>query len=151
MIADKIKNIGNYEQLKKYEKDVNSFLKRLESENLPDGRYDIDGDNIFALVQRYTTKPKSEGLMEAHEKYADLQCILKGREYIYVDYAEDLKITDDRRPEGDIFFFELRPDKGGSLLEAGCFGYYAPTDAHMPCITADEPSEIEKVVFKILV
>lgn len=150
MIADKLSNLNTYAQLAPYEADIRAFLKKMD-EHIPDGRYDLRGDELFALVQRYNSKPKEGALMESHKLYADLQYIYSGKEWIYVDYADELVACDDRTPTSDIIFYEVRPDKGGSLLSAGMFGYYAPQDAHMPCIMADGPEAIEKVVFKIRV
>jgi YhcH/YjgK/YiaL family protein len=44
------------------------------------GRHEIDGDDVFALVQRYTTKPIEERVFESHRKYIDIQYVLQGRE-----------------------------------------------------------------------
>ncbi|NDG71800.1 MAG: DUF386 domain-containing protein, partial [Proteobacteria bacterium] len=46
------------------------------------GRYEIDGDRVFALVQKYTTKPVESALYEAHRRYSDIQFIFSGRETI---------------------------------------------------------------------
>ena len=52
MIADKIENLSAYPQLAVYEADIMGFLDKMKRENLPDGRYDLRGDELFALVQR---------------------------------------------------------------------------------------------------
>ena len=150
MIADKISNLGTYPELAKYEADILGFLEKM-NDDLPDGRYDLRGDELFALVQRYETRPEEGARMESHKLYADLQYIHKGREWIYVDFADELTVYEDRTPGADILFYEVRPNKGGNLLTSGMFGYYAPQDAHMPCIMVDGPEKGEKVVFKIRV
>lgn len=150
MIADKLSDLGKYPQLAPFEQDIRAFLGRMD-EGLPDGRYDLRGDALFALVQRYDSKPKEGARMESHRLYADLQYIYSGKEWIYFDFSDELTVSEDRTPESDILFYEVRPDKGGTLLSAGMFGYYAPQDAHMPCIMADAPESVEKVVFKIRV
>lgn len=150
MITDKLKNLSNYPQLAKYEKDIIEFVERLNKESLAEGKYELKGEELFALVQRYETKEKAGARMESHVKYADLQYINKGEEIIYYDTAEDLTVVEDRRPDADILFYEIQEDKGGIVLSPGMFGYYAPVDAHMPCIKSKEVMEVEKVVFKIL-
>lgn len=147
MIADKLSNLSRYPELAPYAQDILDFLKKMDT--LPDGRYDLRGDDLFALIQRYSSKPREGARMESHKLYADLQYIHSGKEWIYWDFADELEVFDDRTPGSDILFYEVRPDKGGSLLSAGMFGYYAPQDAHMPCIMVDSPEAIEKVVFKI--
>jgi YhcH/YjgK/YiaL family protein len=37
------------------------------------------------------------------------------------------------------------------LLDAGMFAVFFPEDAHMPCILADGPEAVKKVVIKIAV
>lgn len=150
MIADKLSNLKTYPELSGYEADILAFLEKMK-QNIPDGRYDLRGDELFALVQRYETKPLEGAKMESHKRYADLQYIYSGKEWIYVDFADELTVCDDRTPAADILFYEVRPNKGGNLLSSGMFGYYGPQDAHMPCIMVDGPEKVEKVVFKIRV
>lgn len=150
MISDKLSNLHTYPELAKYEADILGFVEKMK-DHPADGRYDLRGDELFALVQRYETKPLEGALMESHKLYADLQYIYTGKEWIYVDFADELTACDDRTPASDILFYENRPNKGGSLLSAGMFGYYAPQDAHMPCIQVDGPEKVEKIVFKIRV
>jgi YhcH/YjgK/YiaL family protein len=47
---------------------------------LPDGRYEIDGDNIFAMVQSATTVEAKSKNFEAHQQYVDVQMVLQGCE-----------------------------------------------------------------------
>lgn len=157
MIIDMLKNLCNYPQFTKYTDTITEFVKRVET-GLPDGRYDLDGNKLFALVQHYTTKPASEGRFEAHEKYADLQYIVSGREYIYSDYTDNLEIEEDCRPNSDIFFLKsanasdssCMAEYSCSLIRSGTFGYYAPSDAHMPGIQVGAESTNCKIVFKFL-
>ena len=57
------------------------YLQTLEA-GCPNGRYELDGDRVYCLVQRYRTKPLEQATFEAHRKYADVQCLLAGRETI---------------------------------------------------------------------
>ena len=148
MIIDRIKNIQNYSQLIDVEPFITAFLKRMEQETLPDGKYELQGDKLFAIVQRYKTHEKSEALMESHRKYADLQYICHGEEMIFYDVQEELEM--DGAYKADIIFYKRKPDRGGILLSEGMFGYFAPQDAHMPCITGTNQSFVTKIVFKIL-
>ena len=56
MILDSIKNISRYENLNIDFKAIVKFIDRVTNENLDNGRYDIKGDKLFALVQSYETK-----------------------------------------------------------------------------------------------
>ncbi|MCD7745181.1 MAG: YhcH/YjgK/YiaL family protein [Lachnospiraceae bacterium] len=148
MIVDKISNLSFYPLLAKHEEKIREFIGRLDMENLPEGRYELT-DEMFALVQRYTTKPMEGARMESHKVYGDIQYIHQGEEIIYVDFTDELAVEEDQTPGADILFYKNREPLGGNLLKPGMFGFYAPQDAHMPCITAQEPCEIVKVVFKV--
>ena len=56
MIADYADKLNTYEEFKDYADMVQQFIKKQKEENLPEGRYDLK-NGIFALVQKYTTKP----------------------------------------------------------------------------------------------
>lgn len=148
MIADYGKNIYRYKEFEGMTDVIMGFVKRCEKESLEDGRYDLE-KGIFALVQTCRTKTKEGARMESHKLYSDLQYIMEGTELIYWENTDNLKVFDDRTPESDIIFYECGTDKGYTLLEKGMFGYYAPADAHMPCIMVEEPAETKKIVFKI--
>ena len=76
MIADYADKLNSYEEFKDYADMVQQFIKRQKEENLPEGRYDLE-NGIFALVQKYTTKPLEGAQMESHKKYCDLQYIVE--------------------------------------------------------------------------
>ena len=149
MIFDKIENLDRYREFAEYGKLIRDFIKQDKSEHLAEGRYKLDGENLFALVQTYETKDKDDAQMESHRKYADLQFMEEGEERIYVDFADELEVEEDRTPIQDILFYKKAGDHGFNILTEGTFGYYAPQDAHMPCIKNKEKQNVRKIVFKI--
>ena len=52
------------------------FLSRINPKDCQDGHYDLP-DGVFANIQTYMPKPKSEGTFEAHRKYIDIQYIIE--------------------------------------------------------------------------
>ena len=44
------------------------------------GKYPVDGENVLAIVNEYTTKPVSECDPESHRDYADIQIMVAGAE-----------------------------------------------------------------------
>ena len=125
MIKDNLKNAESYHKLGEGFKKGFEFLKNTDMKNLENGKYQIEGDDIFVSVQDYTTKPQEQGKFEAHKKYADIQFIIK-----------------------DIIFLE----GDGDFVNAkeGDFVIFMPEDAHMPCIAQNEPSYVKKAVVKVL-
>ena len=82
MIIDTIKNCGLYaagnENLKKGFEFIKEFLENPKAV----GKYEIDGDNIYAIVQEYETK--APGKFESHKKYTDIQFLVSGKELTIV-------------------------------------------------------------------
>lgn len=152
MIVDHVKNIGKYPRLEKYANKITEFIERCGKEPLADGRYDLLADDeLFAILQHYETKPKESGRMESHVKYVDVQYVLSGKESIYYGLAEELVVSEDKRPESDVIFYENGANISGNILTEGMFAYYAPQDAHMPGIRCGEDAEkVGKIVFKVL-
>lgn len=116
---------------------------------LPVGRYDLDGNRIYALVQHYDTKPGTEGVWEAHRRYADVQFIAAGVEVLGCTPLGLLTPTQAYAQEKDVAFFAGSGDF--FTLRAGAFAVFFPHDAHMPCRAAGVPAPVRKVVVKVAV
>lgn len=116
----------------------------------PDGRHDIDGDALFALVQRYDTAPGAEKRFEAHRRYADIQYVASGRERILHAPAEDLEVETSYDAAADVVFFRDPQASSSLLLAAGSFAVLYPHDAHKPGCMAGGREPVTKVVVKVL-
>jgi len=114
-----------------------------------DGRYAFEGDDLFYTIQRYMTKPMSEGKLEAHRKYIDIQFSLNGQEIIGYTPLNELTIAGEYNPQKDIAFYNTPKDFSKVLLKPGLFCILFPDDAHLPCRQVDKPAEVRKVVIKI--
>lgn len=148
MITDHIANADRYAALGPLFKQAFDFLRTTELESLADGRYPLAGDTLFALVQRYRTKPPGEGFWEAHRRYTDLQFIYKGTERIGYAPLHRMRLQS-HDPERDLSVLEGNGDF--LTLTDGCFMLLWPEDAHMPGLQAEQPGPVRKIVFKIAV
>ncbi|HAF27831.1 MAG TPA: YhcH/YjgK/YiaL family protein [Bacteroidales bacterium] len=146
MVLDKIENSGLYKSLHPRFDKAFEYIQKTDFSLLDDGKYEIEGENIFALVQEYNTKDAKDAKPEAHKKYIDIQYIHSGTELIGVATLKNqvIVVTD---PEKDITFF----DGETSLvkLEAGMFAIFFPGDLHMPGILETQPAKVKKVVIKV--
>jgi len=117
------------------------------------GRHEIDGDDVFALVQRYTTKPLEDALFEAHRSYADVQFVHAGNESILLaplsSVDADTNTTMAYDAEKDAALFRISPGATALGLSAGHFAVLYPEDAHAPGVQRDGASEVVKVVVKV--
>ncbi len=151
MIVDKLKRLKLYQNLGLPVKEILEFVEQAKTNLLVDGRHDILGDDLFALVQRYDTKEEIACLPESHLKYIDLQYVLEGEEVLLWDFAEELTVVDDKRPEADIRFHEKKPPLADVVLKKDMFAILYPEDAHTPCLHHETVSTVQKIVFKIKV
>jgi uncharacterized protein, YhcH/YjgK/YiaL family len=148
MVVDSIKNAGLYYNLSKGIEKGLKYLQETDFSKMEPGRYEIDGSNVYALVQHYQTKPMSEGIYEAHRKYIDIQYMSDGIEKIGYALISTLE-GNEYNSEKD---FQLLDGNGSMFLcKSGTFAILMPEDAHMPCIAAEKQIPVKKVVVKVKV
>ncbi len=127
------------------------FLADTDIAALQAGEVEIDGRNIFAIVQDYETLPKDACKPEAHVRYIDIQYVESGRETIYATVLpEDLAPSEDLLADKDVAFFADVPPESGLLMDAGSYAVFYPWDIHRPKCAAGAVSKVRKVVVKVL-
>jgi biofilm protein TabA len=126
------------------------FLETAAVESKAPGRYDIDGDRIYATISEIQTKAIESAQFEAHRRYIDVHYLVRGRELIGSAKAADLREKTPYTAETDIAFYE-RPVRYDRLtFKPGEFTVFFPGQAHMPGCYSDRSELIRKVVVKIL-
>lgn len=147
MIIDRIENAKLYMGLSK-ELDIGlEYIMNNDINAIANGTYELVGHNVYSIIQEYQTKPDYEGRLEAHKVYTDIQFIAKGEEKLGYANLTGLTPAQEYDTEKDIIFFNNKCDF--ITAKAGYFLIFFPTDAHMPGITAEYPSEIKKAVIKV--
>ena len=149
MIIDKLTNSQLYSGLGERIDKAFAYLKETDFSNKELGKYDINGENIFALVNEYNTKDESEGKLEAHKKYIDVQFVAKGSELMGYAPLVNQKIIDEYNEQNDITFFS--GEKSFTQVNEGMFAIFFPTDIHLPGIKVNEKEYVKKVVIKVKV
>ena len=84
MIKDNLQNCAIYYGAHKNFEKAFDFIKKVELENLPVGKYEIDGKDLYASVQEYNSKLETEAKNEGHRNYIDIQYVVCGEEVIDV-------------------------------------------------------------------
>jgi YhcH/YjgK/YiaL family protein len=149
MVTDVLTNAGQYAALGPRIARAIDYVSATDFSRLADGKHVVDGDDVFALVQRYTSKPLAEGRWEAHRRYIDLQLVVSGAEKI--GYCQLGRLTAEPY-DADKDLLWLAGDAGEWItLPAGSFTLFWPQDAHMPGIQVSGPHAVTKVVMKIAV
>lgn len=148
MILDILENAHRYLVLNKGFTKAMAFILRPGLQELPVGKYEIDGDRIFAMVSKIPGARKEDAQLEAHQQYIDIQLVLAG-----TDHMGWKPRSLCRQPSGkydqkeDVQFFADEPDAFLST-RSGSFVIFFPEDAHMPAISL---GQLHKVVVKVAV
>ncbi len=129
------------------------FLKKCQAEELEPGRVEIDGKNVYALVQAYETLPVTpEVKFEAHRQYIDIQFIQSGEEVMGWTALDRLKLLTAYDPEKDVCYGKLPADEFTPLrVSAGQAAIFYPEDAHAPKLALSIPAPVKKIVVKVAV
>jgi YhcH/YjgK/YiaL family protein len=149
MIIDKIENDHLYKGLSKRIEKAFEYIKAADLKNINPGKYEIDGENIFALISEYKTKSEQEGKLEAHRKYIDVQYVISGEEKMGYVPLNGQQILEPYKEENDIIFFA--GEKSFTKVSSGMFAIFFPEDVHMPGIMIKESLPVKKLVIKVRV
>src|SRR5574344_319581 len=150
MIKGNIKSFNNIENLPENIKLGLDFIKNTDLKTIKCGKYQIQGDDIYANVQDYTSKLVENGKFEAHKKYIDIQYVIEGMEQIGVEHVSDMQEETVYENEKDIVFLSTKKDFEFIKLNIEDFVILYPEDAHMPSIAIKTPTYVKKVVVKVL-
>ncbi len=150
MIFDATSTFNNYYKGNKTWAKIGEFIESL-SLDTETGKHVIDGDDLFAFVSKYETRPLEGAEMEIHHTYTDIQILLSGEELIgQQPEDENLTLTKAYDSDNDIAFYEAT-EFGAIKLRPGVFAAYYPKEYHMPQLQVApgiaEP--VMKVVVKV--
>jgi biofilm protein TabA len=148
MIFDLLGNIRHYEALNMGFIRAIEFLETTDLNRLAIGKYEIDGDLIYAMVSKDKGRKKENAQLEVHERYIDIQLVLSGTDNMgWKPLKNCIRPVSGFDRDEDIGFFYDEPDV---LIPVGpgYFVIFFPEDGHMPLIG---DGELHKVVIKIAV
>lgn len=113
----------------------------------------MDGERLYATLNVFETAPESETFFESHKKYLDIHAVTKGEERMEVADPKALTVDEVRsNPANDFYAYtEKSAEHQNLILKPGTFLVAFPDDAHRCKGQVDGPSQVEKVVFKILI
>ena len=149
MIIDNIKNKALYENLGIGIETALRYLAQTDFSGMAPGRYDIDGDKMYALVQQYETRPHDKGQWEAHRRYIDVQYVDAGIETMGYAPIDTMMISQAYTQENDCALFAGKGDF--FTVRDKTFVVFFPGDVHMPCLINNTPGLVRKVVVKVAV
>ncbi len=150
MIVADLKHIDHQVSMTNALRKAIDFLRRWDVQKLSDGKAEIDGERVFAVVQRYETTATDSPKFEYHRKYIDVQYIASGEEVIGWAPIERMKTTEAYDADKDIAFGAVEKGKWTPvLLRTGQLAVLWPEDGHAPKVAAGAPSCVMKIVVKV--
>ena len=149
MICDTLENLNRYRGI---HKNLNTAIDYLTAYHvahdlieLPLGRIEVDGENVFINVMDADLHPDEGSHLEYHHQYADLQIDLTGGEGWGFTTNPGTEVGAFR---GDIDFQDSPDVVSGSLGE-GRFVLFFPGELHRPGVARAECTQVRKAVIKI--
>ncbi|WP_378954107.1 YhcH/YjgK/YiaL family protein [Pelosinus sp. sgz500959] len=127
-----------------------AYIKNTDFSAMADGKYEIDGENMFAIVSKYTPDAKENRKTETHIKYIDIQYIHSGEELIgFSRLSDKAEISEEYSEEKDATFYNSVENENYSKVSAGMYALCFPWDIHRPGCTSQPDVIVHKVVLKI--
>lgn len=124
------------------------FLAGKDLAALPVGSIKL-GEGVIANIQRYNTSPAAELSFETHEKYFDIQYVIKGSELMGVCGRSGLCAKTEYDSVNDITLYCDPENYGYVILQEGDYIVLAPEDAHKPRCAVTASEDVQKIVIKV--
>jgi biofilm protein TabA len=147
MIVDNIKNIDSYNFANQNLVRAFQYLQSINFDNLSDGRIQIDGQDLYAIVLEYLPKLEDDVYWESHKEYIDIQYILKGEERIGYAKIGKFEVVEPYNSDADVV---LGTANGSYIsMNLGDFMVLFPQEIHRPGIISTKDSTVKKVIVKV--
>ncbi|MFA5149000.1 MAG: YhcH/YjgK/YiaL family protein [Candidatus Omnitrophota bacterium] len=148
MILDKLVNAERYYNLHAGFRKAFEFLFRRDIADLPDARYEIDGERIYATVFDGQGNGRKSAKLETHSKYIDIHYSISGFDEVGWNPAQECSAKDGGYDSKKDFQLFSDVPKIWIPHAPGTFIIFFPEDAHAP-ITAEKG--LRKAVVKVAV
>ncbi len=146
MILSELQNKNRYINLHPLFGKAFSFLEKENLSQLPEGKLDIDGDYLFAIISKPGTSAEEIPKLEAHKKYIDIHFIIAGTELFGWKNLSNCKGVEGEFDFEKDYVLYNDQDFTNLLLNKNAFVVVYPEDAHSPGIKTEQ---LHKVVLKI--
>lgn len=150
MLSDNIKNIKKYTDGKDLVSKAMSVIEKTDLEAIDVGKYYVDGENLFYMIQQYDSHTWEDGKFETHDHHIDIQLVIKGEEIISFEERKLLKESIPHNEIKDVTFYDNSVRGKDYILRSGDFMILYPEDGHKPGNCIDKPSPVKKLVFKVI-
>lgn len=128
-----------------------AFLRQPPPGGWQEGRYELEGEQMFALVSRYATEPATERRPESHRRYIDIQYVAAGEEVLGHSFlGSGHRLVEDLSADKDLLFYDGAIREMPCLLNPDVYAVLFPEDVHRPCCQSGQAAAaVTKIVIKI--
>ena len=125
-------------------------IQKVDIDKMEPGRYEIEGDKLFYLVQDAELRDLEETRAETHRQYADIQMPFSAGEcYGFSLPQEGLLPNDDQLEEKDLAFYPTPANECFIDVAPGTYVVFLPKELHRPFLAIDKKETIRKVIIKV--
>lgn len=149
MFKGTLSELANYQHLPTKLFKVIEQVKQHLSESVENGRYPIEGDDVFFFIVDDNTQQLNERRSECHRKYVDVQILLAGEERYGYSLQPFKSIAEDMLEKRDIAFSEDIIDEQFTDLGVNDFIIFNVAQPHRPLVAIDQPMPVRKAIIKL--
>jgi YhcH/YjgK/YiaL family protein len=132
MLVVPVDHLQKYAYLHPALEKAGAFLAGVGLQALADGRHEIEGHALFAIVSTCAGKGRSGARLEAHRRHIDVQYCLTGSDLIgYRPLAQCGAVAETYDETKDVVFFS-DPSLEWISIEGSTCAVFFPDDAHAP-------------------
>ena len=146
MIIDTLDNLEKYAAINPLFPKVVEFLKANDLGKMADGKYEIEGKDLFVNITTTKSKTPDEAVIETHNKMIDIQIPITAAETYGFTQRDQLPEVPYNAEKDITKIPELAADSYVTC-QPGMMAIFFPQDGHAPCI-ATVP-EFNKAIIKI--
>lgn len=149
MIAGNINDLKDYDFLPDNIKQAFLYAAEHNLQESEKGSYQLAGEKLFVNIVEYQTTTAEKRFWEAHKQYLDIHLVLAGEERINLNHIsrmvqKEFVEKDDYLPLEGEFSSYIELKTGDFLI---CY----PNDGHMTGLMVNEPQQIKKAIFKVMI
>jgi biofilm protein TabA len=143
-----LKNWKSMPDLKGFEAAF-EFLDKKSLADVPVGKHAIEGEQVYALVQKLPSRAAETAQFESHRKYIDIHYVVSGQETSGFSPAGHLKLAVPYDESKDVMLYNVPQQYTKIEVRPGQFVIYRPGQAHLPNCHLQGPHDLHKVVIKV--
>lgn len=124
-----------------------AYLRNTNFQDLSEGKYEIDGMDVYALVTTAPPKSADSTPWEAHKNYDDIHYVISGKEKIGIAPLASAKAAGAYNADRDLTYYAAKGNY--HLADPGIFIIITAKEVHQPGIKADRDDIIKKLCIKV--